>query len=185
MCLAAIVGCSGSAWLSIVPLSLKTDDGREPLEIRYSPDRCYHWLDEQGRLCIAMAFENITLFGDHGKQSVAVSMILDEAPAGSARSYRATRFTLRMIAHIIPNHWRWASMNGSVSVRRHGANRFRGRFRIFAKQQKFHVAVGWYGNQRAIMFGEFESVHNPEAGRRILAETEADGMERVDVEVTS
>ena len=183
LCVAAIAGCSGSAWLSVVPLSLKTVGNDHPLEIRYTPDRCYYWIDEQDRLCIAMAFDNITLFGDYGKQSVAVSMVLDGMPAGAGRSYRATRTTLRMIAHRVPNHWRWASLAGTVSVWRNGADEFRGRFRIFAKQQSFHVALGWHGNQRAIMIGEFEAVRQPEAGRRILETTEADGMERVDVQI--
>lgn len=183
VCAATGAGCSGSAWLSVVPLSLKTVGDNHPLEIRYTPDRCYYWIDQDDRLCIAMAFDNITLFGVRGRQSVAVSMVLDEMPAGPGRSYRATRYTLRMIAHVVPNHWRWASLAGTVSVWRQGANGFRGRFRVFAKQQNFHVALGWYGNQRAVMIGEFEAVHNPEAGRRILESTEADGMERVDVEI--
>lgn len=167
----------------MISLDLRRISDKAPLSREFAPDRCYYWQDQEGRLCVAMAFENMSLIGDYGKRSMVMSLVLGEMPAGMGRTYRVTRSTLRMIAHIVPNHTRWASLSGIVGVWREDDKQIRGRFRIFAKQQMFHIALGWRGSKRALVVGEFLAVPGEKEGRRILEDSEAKGMERLEIKV--
>lgn len=171
-------GCTGSSKIGVVPLGLKKLRDTDPLILHLDTPRCVYWQDENGRLCIATEFENLSLIGDYGRRSQAMSLVLKELPAGEARDYRANMSTLRMIARQGAEHFRWASLSGIVAVRRTPAGHIRGRFRIAAKQQKFHIALGWSSNSRVLLFGEFDALPGEQAGRKILTRTEADGMDR-------
>ncbi len=173
-------GCTGSARVSVVPFSFKKLVDADPLITRFDPTECYYWTDERGRLCIATSFERVPLVNPFAKRSMVFSMVLDAPPEGPGRNYRATRRTVRMIARNGPNHGRWASLAGIVTVWRTGPSTLHGRFRVFAKHQIFHIAMGWYGRSRALVFGEFRATRNETAGRRILEQSEANGMERFD-----
>ena len=174
---------AGARSSSVRPLAIKKISDKVPLSGEFTPDRCYYWCDEESRLCIAMAFENVSLIGDYGKRSMVMSLVLGEMPAGMGRTYRVTRSTLRMISHAAPKHTRWASLSGIVGVWRDGDKNIRGRFRIFTKQQTFHIALGWRGGSRALAVGEFLAVPGEEKGRQILEDSEARGMERFEIEV--
>ena len=175
---AEIVGCAGSARIGVVPLNLKKLRDSDPLIRRLDAQRCYHWQDANGRLCIAMEFENLSLIGDYGRRALAMSLVFKEAPAGDARNYRANLQTLRMTARAGAEHLRWASLSGIFAVRRTPDGHIRGRFRIAAKQQKFHIALGWSSDSRVLLFGELDAVPGERQGRKILERTEADGMGR-------
>ena len=141
-------------------------------------DRCYHWLDQQGRLCIAMASDNLSLIGGDDQPSMVMSLVFDAQPAGPGRDYRVTRRHLRMITRAGSRHRRWGSLSGIVAVWRERGGRLRGRFRIAAKQQHFSIALGWAGRGRALLVGEFLAVQNSKKGMLILKRTEANGMQR-------
>ena len=175
---AETAGCAGSAHIGVVPLNLKKLRDRDPLIRHLDARRCYYWHDEKGRLCIALEFENLSLIGDYGRRSLAMSLVLNEMPVGNARNYRANLRTLRMIARAGAQHVRWASLSGIVAIRRTPAGHIRGRFRIAAKQQKFHIALGWSSDSRVLLFGEFDAIPGEPEGRKILTRTEADGMDR-------
>jgi len=163
-----------------VPFNFKKLADAEPLITTFDPTQCYYWTDHRGRLSVAMSFEGAPLVSPFAKRSMVLSMVLDAPPEGPGRNYRATRRTVRMIARNGPNHGRWASLSGIVSVWRTESGTLRGRFRVFAKHQIFHIAMGWYGFGRAIVFGKFRATRNGAAGRRILEQSEANGMERFD-----
>lgn len=175
---AGTVGCAGSARIGVVPLNLRKLRDRDPLIRNLDAQRCYYWQDQNGRLCIAMEFENLSLIGDYGRRSLAMSLVLNDMPAGEARNYRVNLRTLRMIARAGAEHVRWASLSGIFAVRRTSDDHIRGRFRIAAKQQKFHIALGWSSDSRVLLFGELDAIPGERQGREILKRTEADGMDR-------
>ena len=175
-----IAGCAGSARIGVVPLDLKKLRDSDPLIRNLDAPRCYHWQDERGRLCIATQDDKPSLFGDYGRHTIVMSLVLDEPPAGQARDYHADQDTLRMIARAGAEHVRWASLAGIVAVQCTPDGQVRARFRLAAKQQKFHIALGWSSNSRVLLFGELDAVPNPERGRKILTRTEANGMDRTD-----
>lgn len=171
-------GCAGTGRVTVVPMNFKKISTAAPLLERLDAGECHFWQDEKGRLCVAMAGENLSLIGDYGKRSMALSLVLDAPPAGKARNYSVNTGHLRMTARTGANHKRWASLSGIVAVWQEHAGHLRGRFRILAKQQRFHITTGWAANARVLLTGEFNAVPNPKRGQSILEKTEANGMER-------
>jgi len=163
--------------MTIVPLGISRLEPADVLSESATLALCYYWIDDDGRLCLAM--RGWGLGGSRfGRSSKEASLVLGPPAAGVGRNYRVDRETFRMIEHDPPKHERWASLSGIVALWRIDDTHVAGRFRIYAKYQRFHIAMGWYGNHRSVIVGEFQAVLDAARGGEILRDTEADGMER-------
>lgn len=171
-------GCAGSGRVAIVSTNLRKLPQNEELIRKLSAHRCYFWIDDVRGVCVAMESDQPSIFGAAGRRAMSMSFVLGQPPAGAARDYKASTSTMRMIARAGYNHTRWASRRGIVSITQTPDGRLRGRFRLHAKQQKFSILTGWRGNQPTVVVGDFVATRNAEQGRRILAQTEVDGMGR-------
>jgi hypothetical protein len=170
------IGCAGT--IKVVSADFGKLPERAPLVRQYAVQRCVYWTDEDGQLCIAMTYKNPFPLGNWGRKSVLMSLVLDAPPTGPARSYRANRTTLRMIASEGMAHRRWASRSGIVTVSRGWDGSLRGKFRFFAKEQSFWIFTGWRGRTHSLVVGEFLAVEDATSGERILTASEVDGMGR-------
>ncbi len=173
-----IPGCAGRATLHAVPLNTRKLSTSEPLVLRVDPQECYYWVNDAEKLCVAMRFRNRSLLGKPFSRDMTLSLTLDETPTGPARSYPATRRTLRAMDHAGFNHLRTASLGGMVTVWRDGPRKLQGRFRLAAKQQSWSVLTGWSGDNRLMLVGEFRAVLHRARGEALLAQTEEGAMQR-------
>ncbi|MFH0980327.1 MAG: hypothetical protein V2A79_02160 [Planctomycetota bacterium] len=145
--------------------------------MRLRAAECYYAIDGQ-RITIALADENISLIGEYGKKSLVTSIVLDGLPAHRSRDYRLDRNSLRGRFRHGPESVRFASLGGILALWREGDDRLRGRLRAFAKQQQFQVWLGWAGNRRVLLVGDFVAVRNPTRAEELRWRSEADGLER-------
>ena len=171
-------GCSGSARVHTITLGSKRISTTSPLIIRIDPDECYWWINDKGRLCIAMRKANWSPLSKLLEREFLLSFVLDDPPAGPARNYRADRRTLRSRRRAGYSHTRAASLGGIVTVWDYGGETLKGRFRITAVRQSYLVLTGWRAGVRVLVIGEFTAVHNRGKGEAILARTEEDKMVR-------
>ncbi len=178
LCGIALASCSGRASIYVVPLGPTPIRTTGPLVIQVSPDECYYWVNDEQDVCVAMRTGNASPLGKHFKREFLVSLVLDGQPAGPARYYRAGRRTLRAREKVGFGHTRSASLAGMVVIWNYGKGKLAGRFRLTAKQQAYSVLTGWAGDRRVLYIGEFTAVADRQAGRKILARTEEDGMAR-------
>ncbi|NOT01098.1 MAG: hypothetical protein HOP29_10765 [Phycisphaerales bacterium] len=177
VCLAAC-GCTGSGWIKAVPVRFNKLSPTESLDARYDADACCHWIDARGNLCVAMSAGGSPPPDGDARRSTSVSMVLGPPPASTGQTYRVMRDTMRMTARDGSSHVRCASLSGIVTAWYDGSGCLHGRFRLFAKQQQFHIMMGWYGDLRQLMYGEFVAVPDAVRGARVLGRTELNGMER-------
>ncbi len=176
----ALIGsCAGRASVHLIPTGPTPIPTAGPLLIELSPKECYFWIDDDGRLLLAMRAHHASLWGSGFEREFILSLVLKKVPAGSARYYRATRRTMRARYRHGLGHTRAASLTGSVLVSDFGTSRMKGRFRIKAKQQSYFVLTGWGRDALVLFVGEFAAVENRIHGERILARTEESGMERL------
>lgn len=170
-------GCAGRASLHTVPLNTRKLSTSEPLVHRVDPRECYYWINDAEKLCVAMRFRNRSLFGKALSRDMVLSLVLEEPPAGPARSYSATRRTLRAVDHAGFTHLRTASLAGMVTVWKE-RRALCGRFRLAVKQQSWSVLSGWSGDNRLMLVGEFHAVANCARGEALLVQTEEGAMQR-------
>ena len=170
-------GCSGRGALSIVPMDQRRISRDKPLVVELRAAECCYWIDGK-RIIIALADENISLTGEYGKKRLVASIVLDGLPAHRSRDYRLDRNSIRGRFRDGPRHVRFASLSGILALWREEDGRIEGRLRALAKRQHFHVMLGWTGNQRALLVGDFVAVPNRERAEELLLRSEADGLER-------
>jgi len=173
-----VAGCGGHASIHIAPVTLKKLSTTAPLVQTISPDACYYWINEKGKLCIAMSEVRPSLLGRHFGERFYLSLVLQEAPAGTARDYALNRRSLRARYSKGYTHRRAASLGGIAAIWDYGRKRLMGRFRVAGNQQSYSVLTGWKGDRRVLLVGEFAAVENREAGLKILAKTEREAMRR-------
>ncbi|UCE60189.1 MAG: hypothetical protein JSU63_00270 [Phycisphaerales bacterium] len=171
-------GCTGHASIQVVPVSLKKISIATPLVRNITPDACYYWINEDGELCIAMKEIKQSVLGKPFGKEFYLSLVLEGLPAGSTRNYALNRRSLRVRHRRGYTHTRSASLAGIAAVWDYGKRELRGRFRTAAIQQSYSVLRGWKGDRRVLLLGEFAAVQNRQAGEKILARTEQDGMKR-------
>lgn len=173
-----LAGCSGHAFVSLIPTGPKPIRPTAPLIVEVFPNECYFWVNDQQKLTIAMRAHTGSLWGKRFEREFVLSILLDKPPDGPSRYYHVGRHTLRARNRAGYAHWRVASLGGAVVVWDYGKRNLRGRFRIQAKQQSYLVLTGWDNNQHVLLLGEFTAIPGPQAGQRILAQTEGEGMTR-------
>ena len=149
-----------------------------PLVPHITPDECYYWLNDDGKLCVALRQKHQSFFSPIFSQDISLSLVLGEPPAGDTRAYPATRETLRMRTTSGVTQLRSGSLAGGSVVWDYGKRQLRGRFRITVKQQTYTVLTDWTGQSRVLLIGEFTATENRERGAEILRRSEEDGLER-------
>jgi hypothetical protein len=176
--LGATAGCSTRGSILLIPINYKKLSTTESLVDSFTPTRSYYWVDDEQRLCIAMSDFKGSAFGEMFEKEFALSLVLDELPAGSARTYRANRQTMRLRARDGFSNFRSASLSGLVTVWDFRKKTLHGRFRLTVTKQTYSVLTGWANPAPAIAVGEFTATHNPNAGHPILTRTEQGPMKR-------
>ena len=183
--LIAASGCRGGGIIHSIPLGTKRISTDSPLIETRRPGECYYWLDEQGRLCVALRYAQPSIFGKILSENRSTSLVFESVPADRARSYPVDRRTLRTRTDQGFTHLRGASLSGIAAVWDYRPGKpLRGRFRITATQQSFSILTGWSGDARVLWAGDFTAVPNETAGKRILAETEEGALRRDSVRTT-
>ncbi|MCH7702370.1 MAG: hypothetical protein IID37_11855 [Planctomycetes bacterium] len=173
------LGCGSASRVHVIQLGAKTISAVLPLIDEHELSKGYHWVDEQGLLCVALSAGPLSSDTGSGglRESLQLSLELPGVPAGQARDYAVTRRTLRAITHGQGSHERFASLFGVVSVWRDDGI-LHGRFRIHAKKQLFNVLLGWGWDSEVLLLGEFTAQPGQTAGEAILRASEGGGLER-------
>lgn len=166
-----LAGCSGSAALHMVPTGYTRMDVQAPLVVPLHAARCWYWIDDNRQIRVAMS-------NPGAGRTLELSLVLDGLPAGAARNYRVTRYTLRGTVSRGAEHTRFASVRGIAAVWLDGPDRIHGRFRMSTKYERFNLLLGWHGAQEVLLLGEFRAVRDRDRCEGVLARTEQDGMER-------
>lgn len=175
---ATLTACSGRGTVHLVPLDAKQVPTTGPLIAKITPGEGYYWINDAGKLCVALRAKRTSALTPLLSQNIALSLVLGEPPAGSTRAYPATRDTLRLRTASGLTHQRSASLSGNAVVWNYGKSALRGRFRIVVRQQSYTVLTDWTGNNRLLLVGEFTAVENRRRGEEILRRSEEDGLER-------
>gem|GEM_PF-6305997 len=171
-------GCHGGASYTIVSLEMKRISASEKLTVPIKAGECYHWVNDAGRLCVAMRMNDSSILGAMFSKKSVASFVLGDPPAATGRNYRATRSTARFHNDAGYGHTRAASLGGIVGVWNYDKPVVSGRFRLNTIQQSYSVLTGWTGKKRVLYVGSFNAVRDRRAGEAILLETERDGMAR-------
>ena len=173
----AVAGACSGGRLRFIEVNFKRIDAVTPLVEDAPADEGYWWVEE-GRLCVALHRRQAGLLSEAGTQTLDLSLVLEGLPVDKARDYPLDRNSMRAYLGHGAQHRRFASLQGLAAVRLAPGECIRGRFRLLAKEQMFHILTGWNDFGQAIMAGEFRARHDPTRGRAILESTERDGMAR-------
>src|SRR3990170_2444097 len=84
---AMLCGCAGGGTFNIVSLQMRDLGEDQPLVSTFHPGECYYWIDEAGKINVALRYQNIPWLGPLSKVSFDLSFELEEPPAGRARQY--------------------------------------------------------------------------------------------------
>ena len=173
----AVGVCTGSARVRLIPADRNRISQDKPLVIDFGVAECCYRIDGE-RISIALADENISLIGKHGKKRLTGSIVLNGLPASRSRNYRLNRNSVRLKVSGGPNHARIASLNGIAAIWTDGDNHIHGRWRCSAKQQEFSILFGWGRDRPVLVLGEFAAVRRQGRTAELVARSEEDGMER-------
>ncbi len=172
-----LVGCHGRGRVEVAALNFRAIDPPAPRVAKLEFDSCTWWLDDDGRVCIAMDCQQPVLLGAAGELVFQLSMVLDKPPRGRARNYLVSKRELRGLARFGPAAARYVSLSGIVALYREPGDRLRGSFRLQVARQSSRMLGGWGKPHRHLMMGTFVAVPDDGRGRKIAAETAAYGWE--------
>ncbi len=172
------IGCATGNTLHIIPLNYNEVSTNYPLLIKINPDECYFWVNEEDEICIAMKKKSFSLLGEAFERELHLSLVLTGQPAGSARSYRATRKTMRNRYRHGYASSRSTSLTGIIAIWDYKKDSLHGRFRLVARQQVYSILSGWGHRQNVLFVGEFVARKNKGQGLHILTYTEEDELSR-------
>jgi pimeloyl-ACP methyl ester carboxylesterase len=183
---AVTAGCQGTAHTSLIPYSRTDLTESEPLAAELpGAGQCAWYVDEAGRMRVAMRYESLALFGELTKVVWSMAFELEAPPAGRARLYKVRSNAVRMLYSGGIDHRRLLARWGVVLLTQAGGDRYRGRFQIAAAHQQFTLLTSWRPEGiRAplmIVWGRFEAVHDETLARSLMADIEAEdwsGLER-------
>ncbi len=170
--LALLVGCTGSGRVQVTSLSARFIDPPPAKINHFEPNRCWWWLDEHGRLCLAMEQDRPSLLGNVGSSTFRMSLVLQDPPAGPGRNYPGDAQTMRASYHRGGSSHRFQSYRGIVAVRARPNHIYEGTFRLWAMHRGSGLLAGWGAAAPYLFLGRFQAVRNQQAGRDILIETE-------------
>lgn len=169
---AGAAGCTGHARITLIPLSSSAIEPDGPLEIRLNPQECYWWVDDDGKLNLAMAYHNLSLLGNYTRDALELSLILGEPASRPERRYSVDRKTARGVWHRGAFHLRLRSRRGAVALRLRDDNILVGRFRLFCMSQSFGVLTGWNSRAQVLVQGQFTAFHDEHHGKPIFERIE-------------
>ena len=177
-CAGAVVlgGCAVGA-VDITELNFKRMYPQGPL-VRHVPVTEAWWWIEGGRVLVALQEERGRRLSEYDRKEFDVSLVFDGLPAAKARSYAIGRDSVRGYHRDGARHSRFASSHGVAGLWFESGGVLRGRFRMIARRQVFHILTGWSDSYQAAVVGEFRARENRARGEPILLRTEEDGMER-------
>jgi hypothetical protein len=96
----AASGCSGDARLTLIPLHSSALTPSTQLEYTISPQECYWWLDDEGGLCLAMCYHNLSILGDVTRDAFEFSFVFKAPPPPeNDELYAARRDVARGLWH--------------------------------------------------------------------------------------
>lgn len=177
-----LAGCTGSGRVHVLPPMRSDLPPDQPLIATVPITEAYYWMGERGEVNVALAYQAKSLLGKPFDVQWLMSIVLDEAPAGSEKLYQVRDRAVRMAYTRGTEHRRGQSLHGTVVIESLRDGRLRGRFHLWMRQQQFVFLTGWTPEMNRapleIMVGEFEAVQDSLKGVRILTLTEADGMGR-------
>lgn len=180
-CVGLLAGCAGSGRVQIAALNFQAIDppaGPAPRFAELPLDRCTWWLDEQGKVWIAMERAQTLWLGPEWQFRFQLSLALDEPPAGRSREYLVSRREMRATTRFGPSQSRFASINGIVALYREPNNQLRGSFRLQVAREVQQLLGNWSTASRYLMMGTFVAVPDDGRGRQIARATEDLGGQR-------
>lgn len=170
-------GCTRGR-VTLLPINFQRIDSSAPLIEEFRPTECYYWLNDHRQLCIAMAVRCTALRPPSTGREFYLSIVLDEPPAGTARTYKVHSDTFRGRRRIGLNTIRFASLEGIVGVWDYGSGNLSGRFQFRGLQQSYMVLTGWAYTRTLFAVGEFRARMDRARGEALLARTEQEAMKR-------
>ncbi len=173
-----MTGCGPAGSLHIVPLGNRRLPPTGPLVREVRPDAAWWWLDDDGNLRVALRETRASLLGKPYGGEFYASLQLAEPPAGSARTYRVGRETMRHRERLGFVQLRSASFAGLVTVSRPDARRLYVRLRLEARQQAYWVFTGWGSDSNVLWAGEFTAFPGRESGEAVWSRTEEGKLAR-------
>lgn len=174
----AAAGCGGTATIQFVSLHPTEIDPPGVTPSRFDAEACYWWVDEAGKLNVAMKCRrHHLLLGRYGRVSLDLSMRLDEPPAGSGRNYRVGRSKASAFFVSALHNLRIPSQGGIVGVTVGDDGTLRGSFRIWMKPRAGVRLFSFLPRRpgRLLCFGTFHAVKDAQRGAAILADCEIGG----------
>ena len=84
---AASVGCRGQASVYFTPMDFKRITTNRPLMCHFKPNECYYWINDDGKLCIAMQRRSGRLLGNWLRRAFLLSTVLGAPPTAPARPF--------------------------------------------------------------------------------------------------
>lgn len=180
---AGVAGCNGSGVLHVMPYVRSDLPEHEPLIQNTPIQEAYYWQEEDGQLNIALRSTQKSLLGEVFSAEYAMSIVLEDLPAGSERLYNVTIREIQSALRAGGDRRRSRSMLGVVVIEAPEHGVLKGRFHALMHEQRFTALTGWtppsvFQGARMVVAGEFNAVHDPERGREILAVTEDDNFVR-------
>lgn len=180
--LGLVAGCTGGGVVHTMPMIRNDFQPGEPPIVSVHLGEAYHWTGEDGGLNLALRYRHRSLLGQAFDREWLMSIVLDEAPAGSGKLYRIGRREIQVAQSYGIDYRRGRSINGVVVIETAGSGRLKARFQTLVRQQRFTALTGWSPPMNRspviIMAGEFTAVPGAGRGQCILHRTEADGFER-------
>lgn len=171
-------GCAANT-LHIIPLNYNNISTDYPMLVKINPDECYFWVNDDDEICIALKKKSYSLLGEAFEHELHLSIVLSGQPAGSARSYRATRKTMRSRYRAGYGSSRSISLAGIIAIWDYKKNSLHGRFRFVARQQAYSILSGWGARRNVLFVGEFFATKNKNKGLPILNYTEENEQSRL------
>ena len=169
----AWAGCTGQAGFELISLRMHDLNPALPQSTRFRASECYYRVDAEGKIRVAMRYQNLAWFGPLSRVTFTLSFLLEEPPAGRARNYRLGGESVRGWAMAGPEAHRLRSTHGIAVIYDVREHTLRGRFRCYVRHQKGSLLTGWRGNALLLLMGEFDAVKNEERAGELEAESEA------------
>jgi hypothetical protein len=172
-----LCGCQGGGHVDLAALNYRDIDPPAARFTSVNLDRCFWWTDEQEHVWVALERDQVIWLGP-AHFVFQLSLQLDKPPAGHSRNYLASNRELRGVVRFGPAQSRFVSQAGIVALYRESGDHLRGSVRLDVLRHAQQLLGGWSPAGRYLMLGEFDAVHDEQAGRRIAEATEAHGWER-------
>lgn len=163
----------------MIPLSRRDLPPEEKLVKTLPIAQGYFWVDDGGRLKIALRYHAASLLNEALDTESRMTLLLDGLPAASERLYHMQNSDILWTYSRAGSHVRFRSYAGVAAVEKISDTRITGRLHTTVYQQQFTVLEGWKNAGLNTLVGEFTAVRDPERGQAIWSAIEQDGFNRI------